>query len=386
MAWPTAQKNNIIAGAFLVLTLLLAVATSVVLSGLSLERSNTYTARFDMETGAPGVKPGSAVTVAGVEAGRVTQIRFASDADGRTSGIDVVFELSRDVPLGQDAEVLLEKPLIGALSSLNIADVGRGEPAEGSLLRGSSTPPGFLSDAGYGDEQRNQLQRILGNADQLTADMGAMADAWSGNADPLAQDVRAAAESLRATLERIDSRMPEWDEGVTETIETTRVFAGDLDQLGKDADARVTQAGIFIDDLSERLAVTAPKIDQAADDAAAITSTVRATLDREGPALRRLMSNLLVMSEQAALTAQEVRAEPWRVLFRPGTKELEKQLLYDATRSLATSVARLSDAAEALAVAPNEQAATELQSEIDATRAKLEEAADELFERLKAQQ
>ena len=99
-----------------------------------------------------------------------------------------------------------------------------------------------------------------------------------------------------------------------------------------------------------------------ADEAAALLADGRAALDagrdaleradellaEQTPNLTRSLANFRLASDQLRETLLEVRRSPWRLLYRPDTRELEYELLYDAARSYAGAVSDLRAAGESL--------------------------------------
>src|ERR1044071_9664275 len=166
MAARAGSRNNILAGAFLLGCVAIAVAMSFVLSDArsSLARTNDSAApvRFSREQGAVGLKPGSNVQLAGQPVGRVKKVLFAKAPDPKQPGveipvgIDVIVSVRSDVTLYENALVSLERPLLGSLTTINISNVGtpagldtfQGSSAQledKEVIRGSLAPPGFLA-------------------------------------------------------------------------------------------------------------------------------------------------------------------------------------------------------------------------------------------------
>ncbi len=136
-------RNNVLAGLFLVISLLLAVLIAFQLSdaGRWFERLDRYVVWFEVGEGASGLKPGSVVHLGGQQMGRVLSIEpsFAEGPAGTAvpNGIDVEIGLhragTRRVALFEDAKVYLEEALLGTMSSLNIASVGGGGEVGGEV-------------------------------------------------------------------------------------------------------------------------------------------------------------------------------------------------------------------------------------------------------------
>ncbi|HRJ49422.1 MAG TPA: hypothetical protein PKU91_02745, partial [Phycisphaerales bacterium] len=68
----------------------------------------------------------------------------------------------------------------------------------------------------------------------------------------------------------------------------------------------------------------------------------------ESSTVRRTMANARLASDQLKLAMMEIRAQPWRLLVQPDTKELQQQLLYDSARSYASALSDLRASATAL--------------------------------------
>ena len=83
-------------------------------------------------------------------------------------------------------------------------------------------------------------------------------------------------------------------------------------------------------------------------DARGTLADVDSLFKEQTPEIRRTMANARLASDQLRLTLGEVRRSPWRLLYRPDQKELEFELLYDATRSYASAVSDLRAASESL--------------------------------------
>src|SRR5262245_3636228 len=150
------SRNNVIAGLFVVGAMLLALFISIMVSGAQkrLASTHAYIIRFSLADGAAGRKPGSPVTHAGQEVGPVTCMPFVRGDRGVT-GVDVHVAVHSDIPVHEDAAAFLERPLLGSMSTINIAGLGGAKAVlpSGGVLMGIIAPPSFLSQAGYGPEQ-----------------------------------------------------------------------------------------------------------------------------------------------------------------------------------------------------------------------------------------
>ncbi|TVQ62109.1 MAG: hypothetical protein EA378_06495 [Phycisphaerales bacterium] len=388
MAWDPQARNNVLTGAFLISALLLAVGVSFILAEVRLERRTAYVFRFPMTVGAPGLDSGSPVTVGGLPAGQVSGVRFERDDQGRPTAVLVDARVRTELTLYDDALVYLERPLVGTLSSVNIAGAG-GRTATaarldaGGTVTGTIAPPAFLAGAGFGESQAMAVGRIVDHLEHFLAESNRIVAAIDLETDPALHDARAALADLRAAAARVrslmDDRLPAWSTDITGVLtdarEATRRAPGLLDDAGR----LVSQGEGLVTDVRGTLQTTRPSIERATNDLAALADSVRASWDEHGSptlaaarggaesfeaiardaqsllnneqdALVRILANGRLASDQLKLAAIEIRAAPWRLLTRPDTKELETQLLYDAARSYALAASDLRDATERLRI------------------------------------
>lgn len=374
------QRNNIIAGAFLTVGLALFVAISFVISG-GLDRLGSfadYTVRFAISDGAAGLKPGSEVTLGGYPVGRVTDVRAAADESGAFRFIDVDVAVRRRVDLYQNATVRLVQPLLGSLSSINIASIGgpgEGTPdpqrlAEGDVIRGGVSP-GLLAQAGIDSDQIGVILDDVGAAVRSTRNI---ADALEPAATGGAPDLRASLAAFRSFTERLDDRFEYYDTRVSAVVDSaSRSVPPILDAADAAvADLRAAVASVrdvldenradirltvrHVESIAARVRYdTVPRVEtlldrtfEAVDTFGGLGERADLLLASEEPAVRRTLANLRLASDQAALLLEEARAAPWRLFFQPGKKEIREEVLYGAARAYAGAVEDLRAASASL--------------------------------------
>lgn len=377
----TNARNSFIAGVFVLIGVVLAVWASFLLADRSsFESTTTFTVRFPIASGASGLKHGSSVLLGGQQIGRVLGVDFDSGEDKRPRAIDVRVEVRSDLALHDSALILLEKPLLGTLSSINITNPGAtGERiADGAVLPGITAPPSFLADAGFGPEQSEQVRSAIKSVEETMKKVQEVVGRGGPKVDQSVADAQALLAQLRTKLD-------EWSLRIDSTTANIDKASGRLDPLLAKAelvmeDARTSIASIrsLIDDNRTRIDNTVASLERAAGkidsetlesvnvalregkDALGVfsesVSRVSALVGEQTPNLRRTLANLRLMSDQLKLTAIEVRSQPWRLLHQPTTKELSSQVLYDATRSYAEAASDLRAASEAMQAAAAIQA------------------------------
>lgn len=402
MSMPSRSRNNLIAGTFLIVSLLMFVVISVVLSGVGerLAPSNEYVVRFPMSVGAPGLTGGSAVTLGGQDVGSVTQVEFAPGISGAPDSVDVTVRVRAQIVLHEDARFELVRPLVGAGTLINIAWAGRGPGllSAGDIVAGTTAPPAFLADAGFGDQQREQLRSIFSSAERATADLASTTRAVSEELPAAVEDVRYAAGRARGLLEQAD-RFEAQIERMLSSLESASGGASeavtDARQALQDLQAAVAENRETVHSMTQSLDRTVRRIEQeglddliaALEDARETSALAReATAEAGGilrgqrPNIERTLANFRLASDQVKLTAIEARAAPWRLLNSPTRKEIAEQLLYDAAQAYLLASVELAQVNDTLAATVERSA----QRQSGTEDAKISELQDQLAEAVEA--
>ena len=386
------SKASLMAGSLLIFGLVGFIVISAIISG-SIDRltpTQSYTVRFDLKQGTGGLTEGASVLMGGQPVGRVTAIDFALQ-DGMVAGVDVKVRVRSSNTLYRNVMFVLERPLVGLGASLNIVSVGTAEAGKlepGSVVRANLALPAFLTAAGFGAEQIEQLKDILSNTtdivqrtDQITEKLQTDLDLLLGdfktfgnelaqlkagevrtNADAMINDFRSLIEESRELL-RVNR--PRIDDTLSAAQRTMAKFEGEHSEAALDALERAGEAAENLADL--------------ADEASGM-------LTQEKPGILRTIANARLASDQLRLATIEIRRNPWKLLARPDTKELREELFYDAARVYATAASDLQDAGaslEAILAKPggaNEDEIRALSEELKSAMARYKQAEAGLLE------
>lgn len=415
---PSNRRNTILAGAFVVASLALAVWVSFMLSDSGgTARMREILVRFPLAMGTHGLQKGSPVLMGGQQVGQVADWRFDFEKDdqGReiAKAIIVEADIDQSLTIFTDARVYLERPLLGTLSSLNIVDVGGRTPRDAAgdggavavatvlekdgVLAGTLAPPALLAQAGYGEEQAQQVRTLIKDLADMVATAkpnveGTTADArevltllrqrvgeWSAKVDTTLANVETASTKINPLMDSAKSAMDEFAVAATNARQAVESVQAAIDENRPKIDSILTN----VDQTTQRVnresvdllngALTDARealrvLSDAADGAQRL-------LTRETPTARRILANLRLMSDQLKLTAVEVRSQPWRLLYQPTRKESDEQLLYDSVRSYAEASSDLRAAADSLKALAGDRAGVneaEVRSAAEAMEAALE--------------
>jgi ABC-type transporter Mla subunit MlaD len=385
--------RNVLAGLFVVVSLIVGVLVAAMLSRSRGQQGGlAFTVRFTLADGAAGLGPDSPVTLAGMVVGKVrsVQLHNAPAPGARPMGgavtpfpqaIDVTVDVAKDLVLYENTQVYLEKPLLGSLSALNIASPGTpDEPADldpsagtwrverGDIVRGGVAPPAFLAQAGLGPEQVSSVKNTLASIERSVLAVESMV----GKSGP---DVSAATTDARALVASLREQLPAWQTQIGNVLTRAEAASQRLEPILQSAEGSVQEARALVDDVRTIVRENRARIDnilantdklaeslnaetlsllnsslregeRAMQGVAVAVDDVRLLVNEQTPGLRRTLANQRLMSDQLKLTAVEVRSQPWRLLIQPTTKEFESQVLYDATRSYAAAASDVRAAAE----------------------------------------
>lgn len=370
------SRNNILAGGLVLGSLLLAIATIIMIGdGLDNVSRREYVVHFSLADGVAGLKQGSEVRLGGRRVGAVKSVDFVRDKD-QISTIAVSIGIDRRITLRDGAVAVLKTPILGANGLINFETAGTGEPIVGTPVPGRRATLDFLEQAGVGPEERTRIQSMIRNAEsaavrinEMSGKMSTMVEDFSG--DPY--------QRFKDVLKLAEQYLTENRENVREAIASARSTFEGTDKavawLNQEIEAR---GQVMLDDAQAAL-----------HRARLALEDVQKVLGENRPDIRTAMANFRLASDQLRATLLEVRRSPWRLLYRPDMRELEFELLYDSARSYADAVSNLRGATEALEatvasggdrINPDRQTIAELVQQLDRARQRYTEAEQGFFE------
>ncbi len=391
------RRNNVLAGTFVVASLVLAVGIAMVLGDVlgGLGRKNEFTVRFPTSVGVAGVQPGSEVTFAGLSVGEVVAVsayRPAGEASP-PEAMDVTISVDAGLVLHEDALADLAPPILGGVSRINFTSPGTGPlPADarnahlassngngllepGEVLRGRFAPS-ILTQLGFTVEDAERIRSTIADLEatgRSARDAVARVDRMAARFEPRLDRTLDDASAVVANARSLSERLGEGGD-----------WAGRVSGVLADAERAAAAAPLLMDDVRSAVAsarsiveTRAATIDRILANAERSSERMRfETLDQAEDLLRQgtlalasfrsvgeqadgmladlrpdvgvVATNARMMSQRANLFLEEIRAQPWRLLKQPSRRDLEREPLYAAARAYAEAVADLRAASEAL--------------------------------------
>jgi len=370
------SRNNILAGGLVLGSLLLAIATIIMIGdGLDNIARREYVVHFSLADGVAGLKRGSEVRVGGRRVGAVKSVEFLR-ANDEIQTIEVTIGIDSSITLRQGAEAELKTPILGANGLLNFESLGTGPAITGTPIPGRRAPMDFLDQAGVGPEERTRIQSMIKNAESASVRINEM----SGKMNTLVEDFSGDPyQRFKEVLKLAEQYLSENRENVREAIASARSTFEGTDKtvawLNQEIEAR---GRVMLDDAQAALQRGRLALED-----------VQKLLGENRPDIRTATANFRLASDQLRATLLEVRRSPWRLLYRPDLRELEFELLYDAARSYADAVSNLRGATEALEatvasggdrINPDRQTIGDLVQQLDRARQRYTEAEQGFFE------
>jgi len=389
------NQEHVKTGLFVLLGITLAFVMIVMLAdfGAMFESQQRVTVSFNLSDGVKGLKPGSSVALGGEPVGSVAKIEDQKNDQGQVVGKLVHFDLPARYTLYDNARINVQPPLIGTSAVLNIADIGRPVPdqapprgeqwtyAEGEVIPGGIAAFSFAVEtvraAGIQDRQRQQIQKIIANVEQITTNLAAepekfraildnvetISQALADDLPEITAEARTAVADANQIMRDFRRRSDKWFDGLDSIVRTTDQGVASaksmVDNIRPGVEQSVRSAEAAMADVRRithtvrtqtlaKIDAALETADQAVSNARETTATLKDLLVTQKPVLQRMLANMRITSDQLKLTAIEVRRAPWRLLYEPTNRELESENLYDAARSFALAAGTLENTAESL--------------------------------------
>jgi ABC-type transporter Mla subunit MlaD len=373
------MRNNVRAGVFVLVTLLLIMAVIFLLGDVKqyFAAPRSYVVTYPVESGVKNLSQGSVVRVGGINMGRVSSVRLitpeAPDAPARM--IEVSFTLSRDVHLFSNAGISVQAPLIGSEAWLDITSLGGTDlDPEATLLTDgqhlAGAAGGTMLDTLLGANAR-RVDNILTNVESGTEFFAALPALYDEDFRPILKNVEEATDDARSVLSDLnDNRWHVWADQVSTIMTRATALADSLDQALASADGLIQDGRTVIGENRESIRRSMENLDASSaavqeitarvrdetidkvhgllatgqdglDQAVAVLNAVSRDYDVWSTDLSDTMSNASLASQQLKIASVEIRRSPWKVLYRPSADELEHELLYEAARSFALAASDL---------------------------------------------
>lgn len=356
----TQERNNLKAGFFIIVSIVLVLAVVVGIKGVGaiVTPMNTHRVTFTLTDDLSGLAVGDGVRLGGVGVGNVKAIAFDT-AVGDEPSIMVTFTAPKRFELKQDAVVAVQgtitgntwlnvealgtgavasAPLVGrpsAFSQLLAGLGGVGPELKGALVdvRTTTLPKVNLAVDGFSDtgpSATKLIKHVDEKVDPLAEKVHSLADAGTGALGNIRDIAGESKTDFRTTISGLAVVMTSAKEKVPSILEKVDVAAAKAVQT-------VEGARLAVVDLQGTLT-----------NAKELTANARGALGRNRGKIDAMVAALKSTGDNLKAASAEIRRSPWRLLYKPGPGEMANLNLYDAARQFSEGATDLSDAAVSL--------------------------------------
>jgi len=359
-------RNQVVAGAFVLLALAATVVVLVLVGGWQSWFEETHEMKIHFLT-APNIKVGSPVLMAGHPIGRVTDVGVVEvpcppEAKGMCYQVEVRARIPKKYVLYANARVVITQSLVGQSSAVNIAEVGFGKPLEGALAGEQASPfAAAAGELGIGEEEKKGIKEILRDFREIAAKAKESLPETLDKLKATSANLAEVSEKAKGAVAKVDAILDENRDNLKKTITHASSLAEKAD---KGTDEILTNARAASADL--KVAVADFKI---------VAADAKALLALNKGGLGRTIQNFNETSEHLKALAKEVRRAPWRLFAKPDKEEVESLNLYDVARafaSAATDLETLADTLQTMVEAKKDGVAVD-QEMLDGMQKRLEE-------------
>jgi phospholipid/cholesterol/gamma-HCH transport system substrate-binding protein len=338
---------------------------------------------------AQGLRPGHPVRIAGLEAGRVSDVDIV-DHDGAIRA-RVRLSIGRELAgkLKQDAVIVINAGLTGS-SSVNIASVGEsgvawvpGQPIEG--VESSLFDP-LLEQVGLGPVERGHLSHTIGQVrrtvDEISPRLQKTLAAFQAAADDVQQATEVAgpavagvsgrldemAERLEGLLVQAVTLVDELEGTITENREGIAETVDNLRHLSARSDSMLQQYGPKVGELVGGLDESRKRLDRVLYQADVSMSNISGILVNNRTNIERSIANVRDITDSGRMTIEKIRANPLLIspLYKPG-RDAELALAnFDTANVVLKAASEFNDAVKHLQALKSKMDDPKQQQQVDA--------------------
>ena len=355
-----------------------------------------------------GLRPGSAVRIAGIDAGRVTEIDLVPQEGNLMARVRISLPSKLAKMLKQDVKVTIQPGLTGQ-SRVNIVSSGRSDvglvPGQSVMGVESTFFDPILEQVGLGPVERKHLshtiaeirgtvdatspriREILGSLQETVGGLRESADNIRPSVEAAATQIgditkrfNASAPKIETTLARLDTvtghvegLLVENRTNIKETMASVRDLTATLQAAAQVNRPRVEQLIVNLDGTRARADRLLYQADMIAGQGVQIVTKNRADLERT-------ISNVRDATDWADKLVQKIFANPFVLspLYKPTAEDLRVQTVYDTAQVFTKGAQELNDMVKTLDALQAKAVTPAQQEEVAQVRRHIEKLAENL--------
>ena len=345
-------RNELKAGAFIVITFVLAAAVIVWIHGASTGPTQVRTVAFKLTDDLSGLQIGDELRLGGYKVGIVRDIR-PDGLNGPSPRILVTVSLPSAYALHRDTQVNVQTTLTGT-TALNIISLGTGAPADDAALVGRPDPKTalFASLGNMGPHLENAIDQLdtqtVPKVNQAVDTVKSLVVHADSEVDPVVARYNKAADNASAAAGQVNDLLSDTKPDLRGTIKNLNAATGTLkDKLPGLVD-HISEVIAKVNTSLTSAQAALADVQKTAANARDITASLREVIvDNQGK-LDGIVTGLKTTSDNLKEASIELRHSPWRLLYKPTPDEAANLNLYDSAREFAQGAESVSDASTAL--------------------------------------
>jgi ABC-type transporter Mla subunit MlaD len=346
-------RNELKAGAFIIITFVLAVGVIIWIRGANMGATQIRTITFKISDDLGGLQVGDDVRLGGYKIGIIKDIS-AGNLDRPDANLLVTITLPAHYVLHGNAVIGVQTGLTG-VTDLNIQDVGSGPPLPaGASLAGRSDPKtALLASLGtMGPHLESAVSQIesqtVPKVNQAVDSARALIVHADAQVGPVVGRYNKVADNASAAMGQINDLMGDTKPDIRGTMKNLNAATGTIKQKLPDLMEQFSALAAKVNTSLTTAQSALLDVQKSAANATEITSTLRTVIVDNHGKLDGMITSLKTTSDNLKEASIELRHSPWRLLYKPTPAEAGNMNLYDSARAFADGANSLSDASAAL--------------------------------------
>jgi ABC-type transporter Mla subunit MlaD len=368
----TGRRNELKAGVFIIVTVVLAAMVIIWIRGANVGPSQNLIIAYKLTDDLGGLQVGDDVRLGGYKIGIVRDIHLEAK-EGAEPRILVGITVPASYRLRRNAIVTIQNGLTGT-TDLNIQSIGTGEIASDKIALAGQTDPKTALFAAIG-RIAPHLENTLTQIDTVTVPKvnravdtaNTLLAHANDRVDPIVDRYNKVVDSAHVAIGHVNGILGDTTPDIRGTLKNLNGATGTLKEKLPGLIEHLNATIAKVDTALASAQVALLDVQKTASNARDITGSLRSVIvDNQGK-LDGIITGLKTTSDNLKEASIELRHSPWRLLYKPTPEEAGNLNVYDSAREFAQGAGSLSDAATALRDAmhdPNADRAS-LQKRID---------------------
>ncbi len=386
------KRQELAAGIFVLVCLAAGLGIVLWLGGSSLWLKKAQSAWFYAEQGRgrQSLLVGSPVIRGDVPVGKIVSMDLDPAGNRVLFGVAIYDDSTR---IYRDAEARVAAPLVGKDVALAILVCGHEDKGLADVAHPIRIKTGSL-EAIAGEFDPNNSESILFKVHALTDSLGEVAGHLRAISEQMQTTLAEAAPRLAHTIKTIDEMTTEAAPLVARTVKNIDAIVADAAPKVANTLAKVSRSADRVDEFAQKdltgflaqLREVNTKVLKTLENLEGASGDIRQIVSVNRTGINEMIDNMTTMSASLKATANEVRRNPWRLMYTPTKEEREKDSLLQATRAFSAGATELDQAlAKLKSVDPavaDDQAIQGIRDHLKKSFARFREAEDLLWKQL----